>query len=198
MNTIQTALSSPRLNRILLGLGVAVLAAGALALVLTLVGGSDKTTTKPDAGFKPQLPAKSVPLKNSDGVTVKTFTQLDPEVRSTVRTFIATAVARRHLDESWKVIAPSMRSGYTFTQWSKADELPIIPYPVDNVDRAQYYLDYASTQEILIEVGLSAPKGAGIRPTTFQLALVPVGKGSDQHWLVNYWMPRWTPPIPTN
>jgi hypothetical protein len=76
--------------------------------------------------------------------------------------------------------------------------LPVVPYPIANVDTTQYYLDYASTREILLEVGVSAPRKANIRPTAFQLGLVPRGKGVQKHWLVNYWMPRWTPPIPTD
>jgi hypothetical protein len=39
-----------------------------------------------------------------------------------------------------------------------------------------------------------APQRYGMRPTTFQLGLVPVGK----KWLVDYFMPRWTPPVPSN
>lgn len=184
------------------GLGAAILAAGVMALVLTVVGGTadERANPKrfgPEAGFNPQLPAHSEPLKNANGRTVRTFWQLDPQVRSTIRTFIATAVARKHLDVSWTVTAPSVRAGYTFKQWSNAKELPIIPYPVADIDKVQYYLDYASTQEVLVEVGLSAPHAAHIRPTTFQLGLIPVGKGANAQWLVDYWMPRWTPPLPT-
>jgi len=40
MNSIQTALNSPRFNRLMLWFGVAVLAAGALALVVVILGGS--------------------------------------------------------------------------------------------------------------------------------------------------------------
>ena len=70
------------------------------------------------------------------------------------------------------------------------------------MNTAQYYLDYASTKEILIEVGLSVKPDTKdelrTRPTAFQLGLTPVGKGGQQRWLVDYWMPRWTPPIPIN
>jgi hypothetical protein len=198
MNAIQSTLSSARFNRYLLWLGVAVLAAGALVLVVTLAGGSDKTKVGPEKGFKPTLLAKTTPLKNADGITIKTFGQLDPQIRSTIRTFIATAVARRHLDQSWAVVAPSMRAGYTYRQWKAAKALPVVPYQFDNINRVQYYLDYASSKEILIEVGLSAKRKFHIRPTTFQIGLIPVGQSGAQRWLVNYWMPRWTPPIPTN
>jgi hypothetical protein len=197
MNAIQTAISSARFNRLMLWLGGGVLLAGIVVLVFTFVGGSDKTSFGPDAGFKPTLPPHSEPLKNADGRTVRTFWQLDSEVRSTIRTFIGTAVARKNLGESWAVIAPSVKAGYTKKEWTHADALPVIPYPVDNLDTVQYYLDYATTKEILVEVGVSAKREMKIRPTTFQLGLIPVGKGAHMQWLVDYWMPRWTPPLPT-
>jgi hypothetical protein len=198
MNAIQTALSSARFNRILLWFSVLVFVVGAAALVIALAGGSDKAPVNPEPGFKPTLPAKSVPLRNAQGVTIKTFSQLDPEVRSTIHRFLATAVdmPRNRLGESWATIAPSMKRGYTYKQWKNAKELPVIPYPVENIDRVSYYLDYASTKEILAEVGLFAPQKLGIRPVTFQIALVPVGKPGHKRWLVNYWMPRWSPPLP--
>ncbi|MEK6275353.1 MAG: hypothetical protein AABM30_08445 [Actinomycetota bacterium] len=197
-NVIQNRFASARFNRLMFTLGAAILAAGVVTLVFTVVGGSDKRPSGPEAGFNPQLPVHSEPLKNANGRTIRTFWQLDPEVRTTIRTFIATAVARKNLDVSWSVTAPSVKAGYTFEQWKNAKALPIIPYPVDDVDKVQYYLDYASTKEILVEVGLAAKRSARLRPTTFQLGLLPVGKGANAHWLVDYWMPRWTPPLPTD
>jgi hypothetical protein len=194
MNTVQTALSSARFNRFILWFGVLVFAAGALALVFTFAGGSDNTSAKPDKGFHPTLPKHAHPLKNAQGVTIKTFWQLDPAVRKTIRTFLVTGVSRKDQGRAWDVVAPSVRKGYTHRSWTNANALPIIFYPVGNIHQAQYYLDYASDQEILLEVGLSAPKRYGMRPTTFQLGLVPVGN----KWLVDYFMPRWTPPLPTN
>jgi hypothetical protein len=199
MSVFQTALSSARFNRFLLwGSGI-VLFAGVVVLLMSLVKGNDTTQINPDKGFHPQLPAKSSPLQNAQGVTITKYKELDPEVRSTIRTFLATAVARKHLDASWGVIAPSMRKGYTFKSWSHAKALPVVPYPIADVDSTDYFLDYASTKEILLEVGVSAPPSAKMRPTSFQLGLVPVLAGKDKKvWRVNYWMPRWTPPLPTN
>jgi hypothetical protein len=198
MNSIQTALSSARFNRFILWIGVAVFAAGALALVFKFAGGSDATSTAPDKGFHPTLPKNARPLKNAQGVTIKTFWQLDPAVRKTIRTFLVTGVARKDQGRAWDVVAPSVKQGYTHRSWTKANALPIIFYPVANISQVQYYLDYASDQEILLEVGVFAPKRYGMRPTTFQLGLVPVGKAGHQHWLVDYFMPRWTPPLPQN
>ena len=202
MNAFQTALSSPRFNRMLLWFSALVLAAGVALVVTSLVGGSDTQRKGPERGFVPTLPKKQVQLTNAQGVPIRKFAQLDDKTRATIRTFLATAVARENLDRSWPVIAPSMKRGYTFQQWSNAKALPVVPYPYADVNRAQYYLNYASTKEILVEVGLSQKeeiKGeARTRPVAFQLGLIPVGKGAQKRWLVDYWMPRWTPPIPIN
>ena len=202
MSSFQTALSSARFNRYLMWFSGLVLAAGVAFLLIKLVPGNDNTQKAPDPGFVAKLPAKSVPLTNAKGATVKSYKELDPDVRATIRTFLATAVARRHLDKSWAVVAPSMKQGYTFQEWSHGAPakggLPVVPYPIENVDTTQYYLDYASTKEILLEVGVSAPAAKKMRPVAFQLGLVQRGTGADSRWLVNYWMPRWTPPIPTN
>src|SRR5438034_5119353 len=150
MNTIQTALSSARFNRFILWLGVAVFAAGAVTLVFKFAGGSDTTSAKPDKGFHPTLPKNASPLKNSHGVTIKTFWQLDPAVRSTIRKFLVAGVSRKDQGQAWSAVAPSVKKGYTYKSWKNADALPVIFYPVANINQVQYYLDYASTDEILI------------------------------------------------
>jgi hypothetical protein len=196
MNVVEKALSSARFNRLIFWAGLAVLAAGALVIVLKFAGGSDNTSSAPDKGFHPTLPKPTHPLVNAKGVTVKTYWQLDPQVRSTIKTFIATAVRREHLDKAWSTVAPSLRKGYTFDSWRHANSLPVVPYPHADIKGLQFYLDYASNKEILAEVGVAAPEKYKLRPTTFQIGLVPVGDGAKKQWLVDYWMPRWTPPLP--
>jgi hypothetical protein len=198
MNAIQTALNSPRFNRMLLWFGVVVLAAGALALVVTLMSSSRGGNANPSPGFHPTLPAKQIPLTNASGVRVRTYEQLDPQVHSTVLKFLGTVVARKNIPSSWSVVSPNLKQGYTRAQWDRAQSLPVVPYPGVDMQHINFYLDFASTKEILVEVGLSGIKGKTTsRPATFQLALVPVGKGAHAKWLVDYWMPRWTPPVPT-
>lgn len=198
MNAIQTALNSPRFNRLLLWLGVVVLAAGALTLVVTLMSSSRGGNTNPSPGFHPTLPAKQIPLTNASGVRIRTYEQLDPQVHSTVQTFIGTVVARKNIGSSWSVVSPSLKQGYTRSQWSQGGQLPIVPYPGVDTKHINYYLDFASTKEILLEVGLSGiPGKTKSRPSTFQLGLSPIGSGANKHWVVDYWMPRWTPPLPT-
>ena len=198
MKTLRSAFSSPRMNRLMLGVGTAALAAGAVTYAFAFMGGSDNTPTGPEKGFRPTLPTESVPLRNADGRTIRAFRQLDPEIRSTIRTFISSAVARKHLGDSWAVVAPSLKAGYTFAQWKNAKALPVIPYPLDDINKVQYSLELATTDEILIEVGVGARPELKLRPGVFQIGLIPVGTGASAQWLVDYWMPRWTPILPLN
>src|SRR5215470_18364529 len=121
MNSIQTALNSPRFNRMLLWFGVVVLAAGALALVVVLVGGSDNSPQNPSANFHPTLPAKQTPLTNATGVRVRTYEQLDPQVHSTIQKFIGTIVARKNIPSSWSIVSPGLKQGYTEKQWDHSN-----------------------------------------------------------------------------
>jgi hypothetical protein len=198
MNAIQTAFSSARFNRIMLALGIVVFAAGALALVVKLAGStSGKTDTTLTPSHAKPVP-KGTPLSNAHGVTVRTYSQLDPKIKASIRTFLDAAVRRHNQVRSWSVTTPNLREGYTYKQWQTADALPVVPYPIDDLDRVSFYLDYATNQEILLDVGVAAKPELKMRAVTFMLGLVPVGEGAKKRWLVDYWMPRWTPPIPVN
>ena len=198
MNTFQATLTSPRFSRLLFWLGAVVLAAGIFVLGAKLVGGSDPTPTAAAPDFSPTLPPKSDPLKTADGQTIKRFGQLSPEVKTTIRTFLATAVVRENLGRSWNVIAPSMKRGYTYNQWRNAKALPVIPYPIADVDKVNYSLKYALETEILADVGVFSKPAEDLRPQTFRVGLVPVGNGAKKRWAVDYWMPLWSPVVPLN
>src|SRR5262245_9988575 len=150
MSVLQNTLSSPRFNRLLLWISAGVLALGVALVINNLAGGTDRASHSPEKGFKPELPAQQHPLTNAQGVRVKSFDQLDPEMRSTIRTFLATVVSGKDLARSWDVVAPSMKSGFTRAEWKSGggeDGLPVIPYPIDNVDTATYKLFAATDQE---------------------------------------------------
>jgi hypothetical protein len=96
------------------------------------------------------------------------------------RRFLQTAVARRHVGDSWSLVSPSLRQGYTRAQWSTG-EIPIVPYPVDT---ARWELDYSYADSIGFQVALFPPEGARIRATVFNLDLRAFGEGKHQRWLV--------------
>jgi hypothetical protein len=196
MNVVEKALSSARFNRLLLGFGIVIFAVGALVLVVKLVGGTNGETDQTLRPSKAQAPAKSVPLKNGQGTRIRTYEQLDPKIKATVNTFLDAAVARHNQARAWAITTPNLHAGYTRKQWNTADALPVVPYPIWDMKHVNYALDYAVSDEILLDVGVSSNPKLHLRALTFMLGLAPVGKGAHRQWKVDYWMPRYTPPIP--
>jgi hypothetical protein len=197
MHAIQSAFSSARFNRLLLWLGAAVLAAGVALVIVRFAGGSDHTRTAPDPGFRATLPTKTHPLVKN-GVRVTSYAQLDQEAKQAIKTFIADAVAGKDYAAAWRYVTPNMRGGYTYKQWVTSDSHPFVPFPVYKpLTMTNYSLVWAHRKDVMVEVGLTPDPKAKIRPATFWIELKKVGRAT-RPWLVDYWMPRWTPPLPQN
>jgi len=137
MNTIQTALSSARFNRLILWIGVGVFAVGRGGARLQARRGSDATNATPTRAStrscRRRDPAEELQRRPDPR----------PSGRSTRRSgrrSVRSSSARRAQEPglAWQVVAPSVKQGYTYKSWSKANALPINYYPVDDVTRAQY------------------------------------------------------------
>ena len=198
MNVVEKALSSARFNRMMLLIGVTVFAVGALVLVVKLVGGTSGEANNTLTPSKVKPPAKSVPLRKPNGAQVLAYRQLDAQTKATVRTFIDADVARHNQARAWPITTPNLRAGYTKKQWNTSDALPVVPYPVWDMHHVNFSLEYANNDEIMLDVGVSSKPKLHLRALTFNLGLSPVGRGAHKRWLVNYWMPLYTPPIPIN
>jgi len=198
MHTIQSAFSSARFNRLLMAFGALVLAAGVAFLIIRLGGGSDHAQTNPDPGFRPTLPTKTHALVNGAGVRVTNYGQLDQEAKQAIRTFIAGAVTGKNYAAAWKYVTPKMKSGYSYKQWVRADSHPFVPFPAYKpYTTTNYALVYAHRNDVMVEVGLTPDPKAKLRATIFWIEVKKVGTRTTP-WLVDYWMPRWTPPVPQN
>lgn len=196
MNTFQSTISSPRNQRILFWIALLALAAGVVVLVVKLVGGSDSTPVTPAKGFKPQLPAKTQPLMDGDGVRVTSYAQLPSDIKTAIRGFVLPGVINGNYGASWKYTAPSMTHHATMTEWANANARSIIPLPGYTLDGAKYRVTEATTKEVLVNVRLAPGRPDAGRAVDFRIGLVPYGKGDNQRWLVNYWMPIYQPLLP--
>lgn len=193
MNTVQSTLSSPRNQRVLFWIGMLALAAGIVVLIVKLTGGSDPTPVAPSKGFKPQLPTTSKPLLNGNGVAITQYDELPGEVKTSIRRFVVGAVAGQNYRDSWNVLAPVFKKGYTQKTWVKAPAHPVVPFPVYNYEKSKFTVAEATTKEILVDMKVSPTPSSQMRQTRFRIGLIPSKTGKD--WLVNYWMPLWTPPL---
>lgn len=118
-------------------------------------------------------PPKPVKLKHRD----------EQRMLAVVSEFIDTAVARKHVDRSWKLASSELRAGYSRKQWDTG-EMPVIPYEVGS---AKFRLEYADTEGVGLSIALFPPKGSDLRASDFLIGLHPLGLGKRRHWVVDYW-----------
>jgi hypothetical protein len=165
-------------------IGFAVFALGAVMFALVFFRNTghplpDKLSSQPAATVKPQ---PTVPL--------------DSAIVPLMRKFIATAVVRKHLDQAYALVGPDLRGNLTEKQFEKGN-IPVVPYPVADVKHLQFQVDYSHPTQVGLEVGLNPPAGhPDIRRLTFYAGFKKVGTGPSAHWVVNYWSPRYRPPVP--
>jgi hypothetical protein len=151
------------------------------------------------AGLIIALPSPGTPkearVTNVKGDVVKEdkpheFATRAVTVLTVAKKFILTAVRRRHTADSWPLLAPSMRRGYTRASWAKGD-IPVPPFPVDT---AKWRVGYSFKKEIELQVALFAKPQQHIRPVVFDLTLRRFKGDGHYRWLVSSFLPT---PDPT-
>ena len=177
-------LKSPRRQRRLkiVGAGVLIIGLGVFLALVVLRGTSNAFTDT----FSKQPAQLYHPEK-----TVKLF----PEERRLARQFIQTAVERRDLDAAYSIVHPDLKGTMTRKQWDTGN-IPVVSYMAENADRAAFVVDYSYKTEALLDVLLIAKRGQEQRPyLLFMIGLKRAGGKPTGRWLINYWQPRWRPPV---
>jgi hypothetical protein len=118
------------------------------------------------------------------------------EVRGVAAHFISTAVIRQHLDESWDLVTPSFRHGYTRAAWNRG-AIPIVPYPAEALGLVKSRLDYSYSGRIGLKVAIYPKAGTKVRAQTFEIELQNLGGAAHPHWLVSYWAPSGYQGVPS-
>lgn len=155
-----------------------------MVALLIVVLGNHETTNAPISRQNAQLEQteKRVPR--------------DPASVRIAREFIETAVLRTNLNWAYDHVHPYLKGSLTRAQWNRGD-IPVIPYPAENVRTAEFLTIYSYQTEVLFDVDLVARPGAGVRPhLDFYMGLRRAGGKISGRWLVSYWEPNWRPPIP--
>lgn len=137
----------------------------------------------------------ATPLINKPAVDVSKVpptVKLEPGATKVARQFIKTAVARKNLDQAYGIVTEEIRQGQSLASW-RTGNIAVIPYPVDAIQYAPMKIDFSYPKEAQIEIALLPKKGAKVRPQLFIMDLVK----RDGRWLVNGWVPRSSPPVPS-
>lgn len=156
----------------------AAVAGGAALLIVAFPSPPDtrpEDKTSPGGTLVPQeTPAKFAPHQK--------------EILTLAHQFVSTAVARRHVEDSWELVCPSLKQGYTRKTWAKGD-IPVVPFPVFY---GKWRVSYSFQNEVDLQVALYAKRKAHLPPTVFDLTVQPCGSArsdSGKHWLVASFIP---------
>jgi hypothetical protein len=162
--------------------GIVVVAVG-IALLIVFWGNTGHSTATP---LNPNVPAKDV----SQNPTAK---KLEPAATKVARRFIETAVARKNLREAYKLTGPQLLGGQSLKSFMTGN-ISVVPYPVSDVAYAPMKIDYSYPNQALIEVALLPKKSAkGVKSQLFFMELDKI----NGKWVVNSWVPRSVPFIPS-
>jgi hypothetical protein len=144
-----------------------------------------------------QIPAPKV---TPTPKTVKFDAKTTKNVHALISLFVKTAVARKHLDESYSLIGPGLREDISRKKWDTG-YMTVVPYPVDAKTYVTYdkhvsgdyqYANSARQQVQVITPDDPAETSLETTATFFVFLIKRHG-----HWLVDNWVPRWTARIPT-
>jgi hypothetical protein len=107
--------------------------------------------------------------------------------------FVNTAVARRHVEDSYALAAPDLRGGLTRSQWARG-EIPVIPYPATE---ARVRVDYSFRNELGLTLLLVPTSTSKLNPMSFNMDMTASGTGLERRWLVSSWTPSGAPAAAT-
>jgi hypothetical protein len=173
--------SSPRNQRRLMAAALVLLALGVAAFLFAFFRNTgDSTETFSDEPANIFTPEKTV--------------QVDPEARKVAAEFIKTAVARKNLAASYALADPELRQGFSLKQW-KTGNIPVVYYPIRNVDLAGFKVDRSYENEVVLQVLLAPEANSDVDPAIFYIGLKRASPGKP--WRVYYWVPRYRPAVPT-
>jgi len=100
-------------------------------------------------------------------------------------------------------ITPSSTMAELADEWASSGltniwgNIPVVQYQAENVDTAAFVPVYHYETSALFNVDLIPVGHTQTRPELlFSIGLKRAGDSKTGRWLVDYWQPRWRPPVP--
>lgn len=171
--------------------GAVVLIVGTVAFATVWLGG-DSETASPATTAAPPIEEDFNPAT----------TELAPEpvpaaARQAAGEFILAAAGREDLEKAWDLTHPELKAqcGCSYEEWLTGD-IPVQFYPTGKLDGAEFRVDESSARRVVLELLLTPKQGADVPAQPFFIGLKAVGQADELRWLVDYWAPSGTPPVP--
>jgi hypothetical protein len=167
-----------------------VLIVGVVAFATVRLGGDDTQDAQP-ANTEP------LPEEYNPATTEAIPGPVPAEARQVAGEFILAAAGREDLKKAWELSHPSLKRdcGCTYEEWLTGD-IPVQYYPTGSLDGAAFAVDESAPRHVVLEVLLTPKEGEDIAAQPFFIGLRAVGKGAELKWLVDYWAPSGSPPVP--
>lgn len=200
MNVVQSSLSSPRTSRIIFLLGAALVVAAVVVFIVKKSNDGSSSAAPAAKGSGSILSAdqfqKEMGKREPDIHTSKKWATVPAAARLAVHRFIVDGAGERNLARAWPYMHSDLRGGLTFKQFVRGTQLPFTPFEQMNLKiPMSITLTEWSGHDFLAEVGIASSDKVGRGAYTFNVGAAKVGTGARARWLVNYWMPLYTPPV---
>ena len=179
--------NSPRLQRRAFFGSLALLAAGIVALLVTVI-----LPSKSHALDTPISTQKADVVKNDPPAPV------DQAAIKIARKFLVTAVVRKNLDWAYDNVHVNLKGRMSRAEWDKGT-IPVVPFDAQNAQTTAFIPVFHLQKEVEFQIAL-VPKPhavyAGDRPVQFFIALRRDRDKANGRWLVSYFEPDYKPPVP--
>jgi hypothetical protein len=173
--------------RVFTTVAVAVFVVGAVKYVQSRPDPSPATNTAP---YDPDY---ELPLSTQE----YTAEDLPKSVRRVAGEFILAAAGREDLAKAWKLTHPDLRNqcACSYKEWLTGN-IPVQFYPSAAIGTASFAVEELGSKQIYLRVLVLPKKGASVKPQVFDIGLKAQGTGDKATWLVNYWAPKTSIPVP--
>jgi hypothetical protein len=184
-------LSSPGFVRALSWVSALVLIAGVAAFFTVYVGTGDNSMESAVVNNGETVPDE-LPVTTAPNVE-----DVPAAARTVAADFIVGAVARQDLAGAWKIVHPQLKKdcACTYEEWLTGN-IPVLFFPSQGADTIRFGANEISPRRIVLEVLLVPKNGSELTPTSFYVGLKAVGSGKGETWLVDYFAPMGSPPVP--
>lgn len=174
--------SRRRRRRLMLLAGIAALAAGATVLGLFYSNTGEQPQSSSAGG-----PSRPIIVQHQPK-TVPVGPHL-AEIKAVAAKFVATAVVRRNIDQSYDLVAPQLREGKTRAEW-KSGEIPVVPYlPASDLSFTKMQVTYSYANRVGLIIGMFPKAHAKTPYEAFSMELTAYRRGAKYRWLVDSWAP---------
>ena len=169
-----------------------ILIVGIVAFATVQLGGDDSPSASAGTSTEEELPDEVNPA-----TTEAIPGPVPAEARTAAAEFILSAAGREDLKKAWELTHPELKAqcGCTYEEWLTGN-IPVQYYPTGSLDGASFAVDESTARRVVLEVLLTPKAGEDIPAQPFFIGLKAVGKAAKLRWLVDYWAPSGSPPVP--